>query len=164
MCYSNFHFKITDWTRPICDCKLPSWSWKGGGRRERDSIQAYSERGWEGVLQGGGPVPIHPNPGQRLVRLLMVSGWQAAGPEEDDVAVGVAFPVSKDPRPLAQLAGTSIAMPAANGHGSSIIHRSAPGPSHREVAKLGRHYSACGNAAVILAVVLVISYLLSPYP
>jgi len=75
------------------------------------------------------------------VRLLMVSGWQAAGPEEDDVAAVVAFPVSKDPRPLAQLAGTSIAMPAANGHGSSIIHRSAPGPFHREVAKLGRHYS-----------------------
>ena len=100
----------------------------------RDSIQAYSERG----KAAGRRMPAHPSKSWTATCAaadgFQESGWQAAGPEEDDVAVGVAFPVSKDPRPLAQLAGTSIAMPAANGHGSSIIHRSAPGPFHREVA------------------------------
>ena len=103
----------------------------------RDSIQAYSERG----KAAGRRMPAHPSKSWTATCAaadgFQESGWQAAGPEEDEVAVVVAFPVSKDPRPLAQLAETSIAMPIANSQRPWMMDRSIDRrqvPFHREVA------------------------------
>ena len=107
----------------IASCQAEVEKAAAGGREiPSKHIQRETER--ESCREGQCPSTQILDSDLCRVRLLMVSGWQAAGPEEDDVAVGVAFPVSKDPRPLAQLAETSIAMPIANSQRPWMMDRS----------------------------------------